>query len=200
MLLDQRAPPPNGFVDHMIQKCLADQHCPDADYIFHTDSDVIFCEPATPETFFQNGKPIMLVEPYEHLRAVRNPAACWELSTRRILGWSPRYETMRRHGTVYPRDLYGRFRRYIEDKCHRAFREVMLAEKVWSEFNCLGSFAQQTCPDLFHTIDVSREPWPAHPLVQFWSLGAMDQPVDIWIKGQLRRVVPVEELRRILPD
>lgn len=202
---DARAKPPLGFLDHMVQKCMADQHCPDADFIFHTDSDVMFIDPATPETFFENGKPIMLVEPYAHLRATRNPAATWEGTTKNMLGWNPPYETMRRHGTVYPRSLYPQFRKFISDRFKKEFREHMLSLRPtfplpWSEFNCMGSFAQRFINSAFHTIDVSRFPWPAHPLIQFWSQGPMEKPVDIWIRGKLCRVVPIEELKKLMPE
>lgn len=202
--LDNRAEPPLGFLDHMVQKCLAEQHCPDADFIFHTDSDVMFIEPATPETFFVDGKPIMLVEPYSHLKSTNNPAAVWLDSTKRMLGWTPLYETMRRHGAVYPRALYPAFRGYIESKHRRPFRELMLSQNQsplgWSEFNCIGSYALKFMHNTFHLIDVSTSPWPAHPLIQFWSQSQMDKPADIWIRGKLCRIVPSEELRKIMPE
>jgi hypothetical protein len=205
LVLDQRAESPLGFLDHMVKKCYADQYCPGADFVFHTDSDVMFIELASPETFFKDGKPIMLVEPYAHLKRTKNPAACWYESTRSILKWEPPYETMRRHGAVYPRDVYGKFRSYIEQTYQKPFRTFMLAQHPspplgWSEFNCLGSYAQRFMPQQFTTIDVSRSPWPTHPLIQFWSQGPIDKPVDIWIKGKLCRVVPIEELRKIMPD
>lgn len=201
--LDDRAGPPLGFLDHMVQKCCADRWCPNADYIVHIDSDTIFCAPSTPATFFDSGKPVMVVEPYRALAAKGDQAASWLPSTTQMLGWEPQYETMRRQGATYPRGLYSAFREFIETRHGKPFREFMLSQKAthpwgWSEFNCLGAFAQQRMPEQFRTLDVSREPWPVPTLIQFWSVGPIDQPVDVWIVGKLCRVVPIVEIQRIL--
>jgi len=61
---------PNPVKWHLhaqVQKHRADEHCPDADFILHTDSDCVFTEPVTPDDYFVDGKPVMLFESYTRI-------------------------------------------------------------------------------------------------------------------------------------
>src|SRR5689334_6680397 len=51
--------PGRGMLWHMHEIMHADKHCRDADFIGHMDSDSIFIEPVTPETFIKDGKPYL---------------------------------------------------------------------------------------------------------------------------------------------
>ena len=58
-----------GMLWHMAQVMRADEWCPDADFILHTDSDCVFHEPTTPDDFFANGKPMLFHESFRSLGA-----------------------------------------------------------------------------------------------------------------------------------
>lgn len=163
-----------------VQKCFADVHCPKADFILHTDSDCIFTEPVTPDDYFVDGKPVLLIEPYANLKDCP-----WQEVTQRVIGERIDWETMRRHPQVNPRGLYSDFRRHVARTHQVPFEQWVLSQKAtfpwgFSEHNALGAFAwnDPVWHNAYHWIDVSKEGHPpsSKKLTQFWSLSPPDKP------------------------
>lgn len=171
-----------GQLGAQMHKCMADRHCPTADYILHTDSDCIFTEPVTPDDYFYGAKPVMLIEPYEKISA----HIPWRKSTEKALGFSCPFETMRRHPQVNPIGVYHDMRQRISLINDCQFEHYVMAQKPdypqgFSEHNVIGSFALDT-PEWrcrYHWIDISEEPAPAPKLKQFWSHSPPDAPHDL---------------------
>lgn len=161
-----------------VEKCLADQHCPDADFILHTDSDCIFTEPVTPDDYFVNGKPVMVIEAYSRLKG--NP---WQSIVRKALGWLPEYETMRRHPQVNPVGIYADVRQRVERVNRMRFADWVLMQKGdfpfgFTEHNTIGAVALRDLRwrTAYHWIDAGKETPPKEKLLQFWSHSPPDKP------------------------
>lgn len=160
------------------QKCLADQHCPNADFILHMDSDCIFTEPVKPEDYFTEGKPVMLIEAYTRLGY-----SPWKAVTEAVLKQSVAYETMRRHPQVNPIGVYADLRAHIELTHKTDFESFVLSRKAdfpwgFSEHNAIGAFAlsDPKWKSQYHWIDAGKNIIPKEKVKQFWSLSAIDQP------------------------
>lgn len=172
---DYRSKPPLGFLDHMVAKCFADEWCPDAEFILHVDSDCVFTEPVTPEDYFVDGKPVLLIEPFSKI----GPGN-WKPVTDSVMKIDSKYETMRRHPAVHYRDVYPALQRHVEAAQQMGFRDYVLTRKSdfpwgFSEFVALGQIAlSPERRDRYHFIDLSQESAPKHKLHQFWSKWGLD--------------------------
>lgn len=159
-----------GHLGAQTQKCLADVNCQDVDYVLHSDSDCVFTEPVTPEDYFVDGKPVMLMEPFALLKG--NP---WQPEVERALGCKVDKEFMRRHPQVNPVGVYPEMRRHIEGVHNRPFIDYVMAQKptyVWgyTEHVTIGAFAFMShWNDKYHWIDVSKSERPKDKLTQHWS-------------------------------
>lgn len=194
---------PKGMLDHEAQILMADLHCPEADFIFHTDSDCVFREPFSPEDYFVGGNPVLLKESYARLKTTHPGRYQWQAVTESALGFPCPFETMCRHPMVNPRDVYGSHREHIERRWKVSLRTYYLAGKNEfpqdrAEFNSLGSFAHLLCPDLYHWIEIPLEERPRDKLIQFWSHRPPDQLQEIWIDGRIVSVMPELLIREIL--
>lgn len=165
-----------GFQHHMAIKMMAEQYI-DTDYILHTDSDSIFVEAFRPEDYFADGKPILLMQQYDHF-ITKHPAVYgWKRSTEAALKFPAHFETMRRHPAVHPRAIYPELREHITCVQKRPFLDWALAggAREWSEFNIMGAYALRNHHQSYHWIDLGREPRPADKIVQFQSRAGFDQ-------------------------
>jgi hypothetical protein len=197
MLAYQRVPnPAQWHLNAQLQKCHADQHCHQADFIAHMDSDCVFTQPVTPEDYFVGGKPVMCIEAYTRLTDCP-----WQQVTARALGFVPTHETMRRHPQVNPRGVYPALRAYLEGIHHQPFDQYVLGQKAdfpwgFTEHNTIGSFARASrkWSQEYHWVDLETQPWPPHKLLQFWSLSPPDveQPLPSGGRG-----LPLNEFKRL---
>lgn len=196
--------PGKGMLDHEAQILLADEHCPEADYIFHTDSDCVFREPFSPQCYFTgDGRPVLLVEPYELLKTKHPGRYQWRDCVTRALGFEPKWETMCRHPSVYPRKVYKHLRAFMEDKWKIPQRHYVLMQRDeypqgFAEFPTLGAFAMEDLPETMQFVDVSIEKRPRDKLVQFWGHGPIDRPQEIWLDGKKQIVIPKVMIDEIL--
>ena len=139
--------PPNlGHLHHLVVKSTADVWEPDADFIMHVDADCLFREPITPASYFVDGKPVMLIEPWEKIQDRHDPEICWREPTVRALGFDPGYETMRRLPIIYNRRLYLAMRKHMEETHKLGFEPYVMKQRPifpygFCEFNALGGFA-----------------------------------------------------------
>lgn len=164
-------------LDHQRMKCRADEVCPDADFILHTDSDCIFTEPVTPEDYFVDGKPVMWIQSYDSLPK----DFPWKPVVDACMGGDNKFETMRRHGAVHYRALYKDLRDHIEATHHVPFDEFVLSRKPdfpwgWTEFNMLGVMAlSPKWRDKYHIVDL-KDGVPKNKILQMWSHSPEDKP------------------------
>lgn len=195
---DRPTDPARWQIAAQCQKCWADGHCPDADYILHTDSDCIFTEPVTPEDYFQNDKPVMLYEAYSRL----SPSIPWKVPTEQVLGRPVEFEFMRRHPQVNPLGVYSALRLHVEKLHKRLFTDFVHSRNPnypwgFSEHNAIGAFAyyDPTWQLRYHWHDVALLGSPREKLMQFWSHAPVDEPQDISHGG---RFTPADYTRQIL--
>lgn len=165
------------------QKCLADKHCPTADFILHTDSDCLFVEPVSPADYFEDGLPVMLMKSYALLPAYFP----WQAIVKNAFGYDPIYEFMQRHPQVNPRALYPAMRQMFEEKNGMDFEQWVLTlrpDYPWgiTEHNFLGAFAYWTREfhEQYRWIDLATEPHPisSRKLLQFWSRQDPNKPQE----------------------
>lgn len=171
-----------------------DKLCPAADYIWLVGSDCIVHSEFSPEPFFRDGLPVMLVNSYEHLFKFV-PRACilpWQDGVERSLGFRPDFEYMRRLPLMYPRDLFRMTREAVSarhacdftDYVYEVHSKTDKGERSdssnFSESNLLGAYAHKYEPGMFYwyNLDTQYNPIP-NPLIQFWSHGGLDTVADV---------------------
>lgn len=169
-----------GHIFHQGEKCCADQYVPpDTDLVLFTDSDCIWTAPVTPETYLENGLPILLIERYDSI------SGCpWQKPTEEIIGRPVDYETMRRHPAVHWVEMFKDLREEVERVQNMEFRKFIMTRKPdfpWglSEFNLMGSFVLQgEWTGKYHLIDLTGgkpHPESSQRLMQFWSHSPIDK-------------------------
>ncbi len=135
-------PEGKGFLAHMIQKCRADEWCPDADYVLHLDADVLFFRKATPADFIKDHQCLCLRESYA---GITNPHRhTWRQNVRNATGLFPDHDYMLRHGTVHPCSVYRTTRELVESHTGKRFDEFVLDGRnefpqSFAEFPTLGA-------------------------------------------------------------
>jgi len=165
-----------------VQKCLADEYCPEADFVLHTDSDCMFTEPVSPDDYFVAGKPVMLYDTYDNLpRDIP-----WKAVVESVLQRPVNYEFMRRHPQVNPIGLYSEFRDCIERLHQMPFQAYVESRKPdfpwgFTEHNIIGAFAyyDPKWHEQYHWHNVATDGFPKEKLIQFWSHSGIDVPQDI---------------------
>jgi hypothetical protein len=185
--------PGKGHLTQNLVKCWADLFCHGADVIAHVDSDTVFCEPAAPADYFQDGKPILWRRRYEALFAQttgiwQDAFRLWQTNVHRALDWHEDWETMVRLPILHRRETYAATRARVEAVHKQSFDSWVLKQQCeieangmrktqpgFGEFNTLGSvalhefadrYAIMTVPDDVHKMGLPA-PWPgAEP----WAL------------------------------
>jgi hypothetical protein len=192
--------PDKGMLWHMAQIMRAEEWCPEADFILHTDSDCIFTEPFGPEDYFVNGKPVLMHASFKWLiNSQQANLEMWQHAVAAAVGWKPSDEFMRRHPAVHPRKLYAKARECIEShtkmpcddyiqSCQNAFPQT------FAEFPTLGAVAWRFFRNDYHWIDQQRQPFPIGKLAQFWSHAPPDQPQEPVVRGKPFRCTPADLL------
>lgn len=174
-----------------------DRLCPTADYVWLVGSDCMVHKEFTPEPFFRDGKPVMLINTYEHLLKYV-PRACiqpWQQGVEGALGFSPNYEYMRRLPLMYPRDLFiatryavearhgVAFADYVYDGTSKTFngdRPERSDASNFSESNLLGAYSHKFWPQAFEWMDIDNQlNTIPNPMIQFWSHGGLDKECDV---------------------
>jgi hypothetical protein len=169
--------PAKHHLHHQAIKCQADKFC-NADYILHTDSDCVFTETVTPFDYFEDRKPVMLIEEFKRL-----PDNPWKEPTERALGWPVAFETMRRHPQVNSRRIYGDLRERVQNLHKVPFEQYVLAQKPnfpwgFSEHCAIGAYALHDpfWRGAYHWITLPHGKRPPDKLLQCWSHSPVDKP------------------------
>jgi hypothetical protein len=177
--------PGKGFVHHLAMKCYADVFCPEADFILHMDPDCLFKEKVAPDDYFVDGKPVLVIEPYDVLRTIHPARYNWKRVTEEALKLDCTHETMCRHPAVHDRATYREMRAYIERVHQTPFLDFVLKQKNsypqgFGEFNTLGAFAMQSAIP-YYLIDRSDQGDkydPPSKVWQGWSYQGVSKNMD----------------------
>lgn len=180
--------PGRGHAHHQVMKCSADIHCPDADFILHTDSDCLFTESFTPLDYIIDGKPVLWVEQFLPSMPEAKGRLLWREVTEKALGEAVQYETMLRHPAVHHRWIYLMTRNRIANANQQegkrpSFEEYVLSQNNWwtekdgktvppgfGEFNALGNVALKYFSDQYVIQDFTGIPnRPPNKIKQYWS-------------------------------
>lgn len=167
---DQR----DDYLGQQVTKLTADLFT-DSDFICHVDSDCMFRQLTAPHDLFENGKPRILLAPYERL----DSHIPWRGIVERILCRPVEYEFMRMPPYTFPRWIYNCLREHVAALHGRPLEDLVMAQPArgFSEFNVLGAYAYYYHPEEFSWLDVSA--WlPAREHCRiFWSWGGIDETV-----------------------
>jgi hypothetical protein len=195
--------PGKGHLWHLCQKMHADTWCPTADFICHLDADCVFTAPVTPDTFIQNGKPILQFERFATLIPRCAGVEKWKVAAERALPFPCPFETMRGHPETYIRRTYLLTRQLVEEKTGLAFDDYLQSFDDHTnvcEFVTLGNVAMKIQPEMYCLVDNALKPNPDKsnfPVGQFWSFSPPDQPQDTWWDGTIQRFVPLDKLKQL---
>lgn len=194
--------PNRGMLWHMAQIMRAEEWCPDADFILHTDSDCLFTEPVSPEDYFIDGKPVLYYEKFESITRKHPEVGVWHLVTQSCLPFPVKYETMRRHPAVHRRNLYAEARRQIEIKTKQPVDEYIAScrneyPQTFCEFITLGNVAIECFRPQYHLVDTAKfkNGFPPQKLSQCWSHSPPEIPQEPHYKGKPFRCTPDELLK-----
>jgi hypothetical protein len=166
-----------GMLHHEVMVQKADMLCPDADAILHVDGDCVFLGEVTPETYMQDGKPMLLYVPFAEI-AKGLPydahALAWQQCTERAL-WEPiPNECMIRHPMMHIREVYPEVRGHIAVLHGTSFEEYVLAQKPdhpegYAEFTTLGHWAMTRYAHRYHPINVHVNKRPNGWMYSGWT-------------------------------
>lgn len=176
---------PNGFMHHADQIVCADLWCPDADAIVFVDSDCMFWEPATPEDYFVDGKPVLFIERFDTL--TNRLRMNWKDAVTQAIGLNPAYETMVRHPAVHLPEVHRKTRQMIEAHTgQEASRYIVSCRgdfpQTFAEFPTIGAVAVEHFEDRYHLVEHDiRTPDGGYEYVHgrdklkaMWSHGGID--------------------------
>ena len=164
-----------GYIDQQITKLQA-HHYTQSDQILFVDSDCCFFKPCTPESFKQNGLPILLKTPYSVFRkqqqetGVKQQVLHWQPITEKAVGFPVKYEYMRRIPMMFNRftlqfieSMYPQLPNYCCD----------VPSKEFSEFNFIGAIVDKYQAELYTILDTTINTPPEKVAEQRWSWGGL---------------------------
>lgn len=195
--------PGKGMLKHEHLIMMADECCPEADFVLHMDSDCIWIEPVKPEDYFVDGKPVLMYADYEWLCKIEPAIRHWQEAAQKALGWKPQHEFMRRHPAVHPRETYLLTRQYIERHTGKWIDDYIREQQNefptgFAEYPTLGAYAWRFLSHKYHWINQEQELRPKDKIFQMWSHGALDVPQEIWCGDQKVTVIPNEIFAKYL--
>ena len=158
---------PRGYLEQQIVKLHADTYT-DADMILVTDSDTLFSEPVTPESFMRDGKPIWYMTPWNDDMLANPGTRAWFDVMSAFFGETPPAGMMRRQPFMFPREVLPALRDYCFEKFGKTITDYVYDAGVFSEWNVVGMFCWLNFRDSFYWIDTTIECPPAK-CVQLWS-------------------------------
>jgi len=182
--------PEKGFVHHEAMICYSDVFRQDCTHILHMDPDCLFTSPVTPQDYFVDGKPVLLVEPYEAIRRRGHEGRYnWKKVTEEAVKFNCEYETMCRHPAIHHNWIYKEVREHIESRHQCPFVDFVLRQKNsypqgFGEFNTIGAYVMEFQKDKYHIIDRGYDHEkndPAPKVKQMWSyqgVGANRAEID----------------------
>ena len=168
-------PPGDGYLWQQACKLNADLYT-GAENVLYVDSDCVFTEPVTPETFMTEGKPNWLHTPFSVVGA--DSVKAWFQVMTDCIGHPPDQEFMRRHPQMIPSWALLAFREFIRDKHKMGMEEYVMSRpgRSFSEFNCIGFYLHAHHRERFHWMN-TEDYLPPTVLTQKWSHGGLTPAV-----------------------
>lgn len=160
-----------GYRQQQASKLYADTFS-DADAFLYVDSDCVFTEPVTPETFMTAGRPNWLHTPFDKVSP--DARAAWYEVMRKCLGEAPQHELMRRHPQLIPRWALQEFRGFVAKRHGVSLEHYIKSQpgKEFSEFNTCGHYLWLYHHEKINWIN-TEEFLPPAVLRQWWSHGGI---------------------------
>lgn len=140
----------------------------DTKYVMFIDSDCIFTDFVTPEFYMRDGKPRMLMTPYEDIPEV----LFWKEITDKAIQYDVEFEFMRCQPLVYHTSTLVN----LWDNHSKHFLPLLKSAKnrAFSEFNLLGAYAYKYENEKYSFINTRNE-IPYNPMRQFWSYSGLNR-------------------------
>lgn len=179
----------NGYIQQQYVKLHADKHI-NSEHVLFVDSDCVFFDYFSENSFMRGRKPILMKTRYGNLEG----AEAWRQITENAVGWSVEWEYMRRLPLFYKKDSLTAMRNTYPDFIE-GLRNV--SGNSFSEFNMLGAFIERYESDRYFITDT--EEWmPDAVARQFWSWGGISDEILSEINSYLNppETVP-QELRKM---
>lgn len=155
--------PGKEFLHHEVLKCEADIWVPaDTEIVVHIDSDCIFVEKFSLDTYMHEGRPILPRERYEDFRHYPSRYS-WKRCVDYAIGGDHEWETMTRHPSLYYAEVYGELRRRVEKRHRISFQQFVLYQKntfpqSFAELPTIGAMALDLWPEKYQIVDVVITP------------------------------------------
>jgi hypothetical protein len=172
----------DDYLGQQVTKLLADTYT-DAPFICHLDSDCILVRPVAPDELIEDGRPRVVMRPYEQL----GRHWPWQRPTEEFLRTAVTHDFMQRPPFVYPRWIYPELRDFARAAHTLELERYILTcpTRGFSEFNVLGAFAKARHAADFVWID-ARESDPGEPICRwYWSWGGVGPTVRREVKALL---------------
>lgn len=159
---------PRGYLHQQVVKLHADKHT-DAEFILVTDSDTLFTEPVTPDSFMVEGKPVWIHTPFTAAMLEHPGTRAWFHVMKEFFGVEPKSEFMRRQPFMFPRRVLEGLRQLCRNRHGVSIEDYIMGRKSFSEWNVLGMYCWAFHRDAFHWVDTSKDELPELLVRQFWS-------------------------------
>lgn len=193
-----------GFNHHQAMQCFGDHHFPEADVVFHIDSDCVFASPCTPANWLPGGKILLPFTDYSRFLdrplqpdelanfmgwsgkriELNRGQYMWKFAVDYALGFSAERECMAWMPLAHCREVYIKTREIIEARFSQPFEEYLKScrnefPQTFAEFNTLGAVAHKFFQEKYCWWNVPVSGYPfAGKVVQCWSHGGFDRPHD----------------------
>jgi hypothetical protein len=178
VVIDKESPTRQiGYLDQQVTKLTADMHT-DADFILIMDSDCMFTQPVTPETYLVDGRPQWLHTPWTPEMLAHPGTRAWHDCMYRFFKQDPPSEFMRRHPFMIPRWLLKELRKFCQKVHGCSIESYVMAQKSFSEFNVIGCHAWLHHHDSMGWVDTSKDPLPEVTLKQWWSHDPIEKNLE----------------------
>ncbi len=166
----------NGYIQQQWVKLNADTFVR-SDYVLFVDSDCIFYDIFSEQTFMREGRPVLLKTKYGDLGG----AEVWQKITSDFVGFDVQYEYMRRLPWMYRTSTLTAFKnKYPNTLTHLQ----NLTTRNFSEFNALGAYIDRYENDKYYVSDTTV--WVPEPVAkQYWSWGGITSEIQSEINNFL---------------
>lgn len=169
-----------GYIDQQISKLQA-HHYTSCEEILYVDSDCCFFSNFTPDSFKQEGLPILLKTPYKEFldyqekTGEKQSVLHWQPITELAVGFPVEYEYMRRLPALYNastlrliESIYPKLQQYCCKVPHSSF----------SEFNFIGAIIERYQPEQYSILNTTTNPLPEKVAEQRWSWGGISPEIQ----------------------
>lgn len=194
--------PEKGFNHHQAMQCRGDEHFPEADVIFHIDSDCVFASPSSPKDWLPGDKVLLPFTDFKHFldrpvtpdeernfmgftgRSIdfNRGQYYWKFAADFALGFPVERETMQWMPIAHVREVYLKTREIIEARFSKPFDEYVRScrskyPQTFAEFNTLGGVAHKFFQERYHwqNAHVQGHAFGGR-VAQGWSHGGFDRP------------------------